>query len=253
MIYNQANTSLKELSRAAMNAALDHKGHGERAIAMSIIYLAEALTEAIGSLHGSRTNQEGRTHYCRTTPHPIAQAILPGGKLVTITPDPDPPNPTKTPGANLSIIHVLDETKKELADPHGHQSLAGFMDWADRQEDPKKPIHIQSFHANGTEGTIPSVAYTTKERIKKNAPFLNEDDRTAIRQIIDQEVKDFADWTEGKVCQATVYRLCPDCGHPETEKPLATEKGFTVPIEEIIKEMRKIVSANQTGGDHDVS
>ena len=244
---------IKKLAEAAINQALQKQLAGDQAITMAIIYQTEALTEAIDRLGEMLTNA-GNMEICYRPRTPYtAQVIMSSGDCMTLTPDPNAPNPAKNEEGNLSVIHVLNQGQSHLAQPHDHTDLEAFFEWASTQQYPHKPMHMVTFHLTEAPDSSQAVAYTTAKRVKDNAPFIEENDNRAIRAIIDEEIEAFSKWVRGDIYQAEVRPLCPKCGHPQNGKPLSIEREIQGPVGKAIQSALDIARANLDDRDNDES
>ena len=220
---------------------------------MAIIYQTEALTEAIDRL-GKMLKNAGNMEICyrQRTPY-TAQVIMPSGDCMTLTPDPNAPNPANNEEGNLSVINVLNQGQSHLAQPHDHADLEAFFEWASAQQYPHKPMHFVTFHLTDTPDASQAVAYTTAKRVKDNAPFIEENDNRAIRAIIDEEIEAFSKWVRGDIYQAEIRQLCPKCGHPKSGRPLSIEREIQGPVGKAIQSALDIARADLDDRDDDES
>ena len=185
----------------------------------------------MSSLESSRKCRQHHPPYA-------AQALMPDGSVVTVTPDEQAQTRFRESEdvCRLSVIQILGTEDNQ-------QTLERFLDWAGAQPEPDKPVHIQSFQI---KDGLTAAAYTTGRRIRENGWF-DEEDVQAIRQIIREECESFGRSERGEVYKADIRRPCIQCGHPEAGDPIYEEAGIEGPPEEAIKLMRELIRHNMVG------
>ena len=105
-------------------------------------------------------------------PPSAAQALMPDGSFVTVTPDEQARTRIReSEDVCLSVIQIPGTEDNQ-------QTLEGFLDWAGAQPEPDKPVHIQSFQI---KDGLTAADYTTGRRIRENGWFDRRETRYTRR------------------------------------------------------------------------